>query len=230
MLQAAPEPQSRKVVFLLSQSNSMPMLELQRDRPTDGILKDMASELAAQLQRDVQFRVLPRKRLQAEIESGAADLYCYTNAGWLKGDMLWSEPLIRNHDVIVTRRDTVQPKAIQALKNQRVGTVLGYQYPELEKLLGPQFIRDDGLSEQQNLKKLLARRYDYLIMSELDFLYLFRQRELNKQLNQTTLRISSYDNACALSRHSTIKLAQLNAAIQRLKKNNRIQAIQLRYR
>lgn len=218
-----------RVVFLLSSGNSMPMLEVKNDQPQRGILKDVALALATELNRQAEFKVLPRKRLEQELIAGSADLYCYTMPKWLSADVQWSQPLIRNHDVIATRADTLAPKSVLELKGKTVGTVLGYVYPELEQALGPAFRRDDGLNETQNLRKLLANRHSYLLISEPEWLYLRSNLAMRTQLNSDYLRISSYDNYCALSRKSAISLQSLNSAIAKLKKQNRFSAIQSQY-
>ncbi|QLI82382.1 transporter substrate-binding domain-containing protein [Chitinibacter fontanus] len=225
---AWPTTQAR-AVFLLSSGNSMPMLEVKNDQPQRGILKDVALALASELNRQAQFKVLPRKRLEQELVSGSADLYCYTMPKWLSADVQWSQPLIRNHDVIATRADTRPPKSLGELKGKPLGTVLGYVYPELEQTLGPAFRRDDGFSETQNLRKLLANRHNYLLISEAEWLYLRSNPTMRAQLNPDYLRISSYDNYCALSRKSSISLQSLNSAIAKLKKQNRFTAIQSQY-
>lgn len=217
------------LVFAVSTGNSMPMLELSKNRPQRGILNDVALALSTQLDRQPRFAVLPRKRIEDALLRGNVDIYCYTSPQWLSIDVQWSAPLLHNYDVITTRADTPVPASVAELKNKPLGTVLGYVYPHLEQQLDTAFVRDDGLSQEHAIKKLLARRYDYLIMSELDYLYQRNQAQWGNQLNSRVLRFSRYHNYCALSRKSSLNLAELNTAIAQLKKHNRFAEIQRRY-
>jgi polar amino acid transport system substrate-binding protein len=135
------------LVFAVSSGNSMPMLELSKNRPQRGILNDVALAIATQLDRQPRFAVLPRKRIEDALLRGNVDIYCYTSPQWLSIDVQWSAPLLHNYDVITTRVDTAVPATVATLKDKPLGTVLGFVYPDLEQQLGSAFVRDDGLTQ-----------------------------------------------------------------------------------
>ena len=49
------------------------------------------------------------------------------------------------------------------VKGKRVGTVLGFHYPDVEKRLGTDFVRDDAPSSPLSLRKWQLGRSDYVI-------------------------------------------------------------------
>ncbi|MDP0995763.1 hypothetical protein, partial [Klebsiella pneumoniae] len=61
---AAPTP----LRFSVSDSWAMPMVQLDGDQPTQGILYDLMSSLATQVGRPAQFHVLARARIAGAME------------------------------------------------------------------------------------------------------------------------------------------------------------------
>jgi ABC-type amino acid transport substrate-binding protein len=56
------------------------------------------------------------------------------------------------------------PDRVGDLRQGRIGTVLGYIYPELSALADrPAVSRDDAPDDETNFRKLLAGRTDYLL-------------------------------------------------------------------
>ncbi|PTT98114.1 amino acid ABC transporter substrate-binding protein, partial [Pseudomonas sp. HMWF031] len=56
--------------FVVPDSWAMPMLQLDRGRPTQGILYDVMLSLATQVGVPAEFHVLPRTRVQSAMEQG----------------------------------------------------------------------------------------------------------------------------------------------------------------
>ncbi|UUZ54956.1 hypothetical protein LP419_03085 [Massilia sp. H-1] len=103
-------------------------------------MKEVGDALARELQLDPAYLVLPRKRVEAALLSGQADLLCDLRPEWLDGKQWhWTESVFSNNMIIVSRSETPSLARLSQLSGERVGTVLGYRYPEVEKRLGSSF-------------------------------------------------------------------------------------------
>ncbi|WP_312494198.1 substrate-binding periplasmic protein [Pseudomonas cremoris] len=163
---AAPTP----LRFSVSDSWAMPMVQLDGDQPTQGILYDLMSSLATQVGRPAQFHVLARARIAGAMEHGDIDIRCYVAQAWvdnLSGDYIWSVPLMVQRNVLVSPRAPAQPVQLAKLAPQSIGTVLNYRYSTLDALFAKgQLTRDDARNEEQVLQKLVAGRYQYAVINE----------------------------------------------------------------
>ncbi|MDK2122913.1 substrate-binding periplasmic protein [Parachitinimonas caeni] len=181
----------------------------------DNFQRELGRLLAARSHREARFITLPRKRLPLALENGDADILCGYIPEWLPGHFDWSIGFIDVADVIISEPRTPAPKAIEDLADKRVGTILGYAYPEVEKKLGKKFIRDDSFNAASNIQKLRAGRYDYAIMSasSLEFHKLTSDPPL--PLNPP-LYINNIKSQCAISRQGNITLQEINHVINEI--------------
>ena len=156
--------------FVVSDSWAMPMVQMERGRPTQGILHDIMLSLATQVGVPAQFHVLPRARVQNAMEHGEVDVRCYVSKSWLpnlSGNYIWSAPLLVQRDLLIGRRDSPDTVNPADLPQQSIGTVLGYSYPTLQPLFDADRLhRDDARNQEQVLDKLLAGRYRYAVSSQ----------------------------------------------------------------
>lgn len=82
--------------FAITDGWAMPMVQIERGRPTQGILPDIMTSLATRVGMPAQFHVLARARLDSAMEHGEIDMRCYVSPDWVKNkgpDHLWSVPL-----------------------------------------------------------------------------------------------------------------------------------------
>ncbi|MCB2255288.1 transporter substrate-binding domain-containing protein [Pseudomonas chlororaphis] len=161
----AAEPPLR---FSIADSWAMPVVQIERGRPTQGILHDMLASLATQVGRPAEFHVLARARVQAAMDHKEIDIRCYAAKSWLAdqpGDYLWSVPLFVQRDLLVAREHL--PITPRDLSPQPIGTVLSYTYPSLQPLFDShQLLRDDARNQEQVLQKLWAGRYRYAVSNQ----------------------------------------------------------------
>ena len=110
------------------------------------------------------YLALPRKRVEAALRDGAADLLCDLRPEWVDGKgWTWSQSVFANNMIVASRSDTALPARLAQLSGQRIGTILGYRYPEVEDQLGArQFRRDDAATDDINANKLLNARFNYI--------------------------------------------------------------------
>ncbi|EJL95972.1 periplasmic component of amino acid ABC-type transporter/signal transduction system [Pseudomonas sp. GM102] len=177
--------------FVVSDSWAMPMVQLERGRPTQGILYDMMLSLATQVGMPAEFHVLPRARVQNAMDHGEVDVRCHVSPSWLpnlSGDYSWSVPLLVQRDLLIGRRDSPTSVNLASLSRQSIGTVRGYNYPTLQPLFDSDRLnREDARNQEQVLEKLLAGRYHYAVSNQwtLDW---FNQRLLpDRQLQSVAL-------------------------------------------
>ena len=127
--------------------------------------------------------------------------------------------------IIVGRIDTAPLGSLRELAGARTGTIGGYRYPLLDHELGPQFVRDDTASDDLNLRKLLRRRFDYMVTNSLYYDYQRRAHAERARLARAVLDIEPFDTYCALPPGGKLSVAQVNRALLALRKHGRMKAI-----
>jgi ABC-type amino acid transport substrate-binding protein len=176
----------------------------------------LGAALARQLGRRVQYVKLPRNRVMAALENGDGDILCSYLPEWLPGEVDWTHAFIPISEVVVSSPRVQPPATVEDLRGKRLGTVLGFRYPELEKTLGQNYIRDDAPSSALSVRKWLAGRFDYMVVG---------RSVLDKQIALGTmphgyhvLTVYEVTTKCAVSRKSTISVADFNNALDALDK------------
>ena len=161
---AAPAP----LRFSVSDSWAMPLMQVEDDRPVQGILYDLLVSLATQVGQPAEFHVLARARISTAMEHGDIDVRCYISQAWinnLSSDYIWSIPLMMQRNVLVSTH--AQPVQVSRLTPQPIGTVLNYRYTSLDPLFASnKLTRDEARSEEQVLHKLVAGRFQYAVSNE----------------------------------------------------------------
>ncbi|MFH7040943.1 substrate-binding periplasmic protein [Paucibacter sp. JuS9] len=215
---------------LVDNSTEMPQGRFERGYLVGGIHFDVGQALAGKLGREANFRVLPRKRVIDELLHGQqADLICGYLPQWLPGVTAWSRPFLPDEQWLLSGRTVPAPRKLAELAGQRIGTVLGFVYPEMQQQLGTGFVREEAPDAGANLRKLSLGRMQHAIVGRLQFEYQMRLGGYKLDLH-APLVISSYQSQCALSRHSTVSLAELDKAIAELQAEGGIQRILAKYR
>ena len=184
----AAEPPLR---FSIAESWTMPLVQLEQRQPTEGILYDMMQSLAQQVGRRAEYQLFPRLRVGLAMERGEVDIRCYAAQAWqpgLSGDYVWSLPMIMQRDVLVARAGDSGPVAPGQLRDQAIGTVLGYVYRPLEQQFSRgQLRRDDARSQDQVLEKLVAGRYRYAVTNQLSLDWFNRHLPAGQKLHEVAL-------------------------------------------
>lgn len=215
-----------ELVFAVSTGSAMPMTRFQGEELTGGLLKDVGDALARELKLRPRYLTLPRKRVESALADGSADLLCDLRPEWLDSRRWqWSDTIFSNRMIIVGRTDTAPLASLRELAGARTGTITGYRYPLLDHELGPQFVRDDTASDDLNLRKLLRRRFNYMVTNSLYYDYQRRAHAERARLARTVLEIEPFDTYCALAPRAKVGVEQVNRALLALRKQGRIQAI-----
>lgn len=221
----APPP----LVMVVDTSAVMPEARSDGEVVRDGLHRDLSLAFARRLGRPVQMKAMPRKRIAQELEAGRADLVCDYQPAWLPGPFRWSRAFIPDQTVLVTAASRTAPEKLASVAGERVGTVLGYAYPEVADTLGAGFLRDDAPDAIANLRKLALGRVSHALTGR-------RLLDYQRHIGSFTLPVhpplgvAEVLGQCALSPKSEVSLATLNAAIQGLVAEGELARILSRYR
>jgi len=220
--------QAGELVLTVDTGTEMPFAKIEDGKLTGGLHKDLGEALARALGRTPVFLVLPRKRIEHALETGDADVLCMYIPAWVPGPYDWSRPFFPHSEVVIADRRAARPKRVRDLAGQRIGTVLGYRYPEFEAM-GSDFVREDTLSAESNLRKLAAGRIQYAITSSVFLDYRLKQGDLPLALHEPLL-VKFFRAQCAVSRRGRVRLPELDRAVAQIVKDNTLAQILQRYK
>ncbi len=218
-----------ELVILVDTATEMPMARFEHYRLVEGTHQDIGIALAKALGREPRFLVLPRKRIPEALMSGKADLLCGYIPEWLDGKFAWSQPFMPLVEVIVTDRAAERPHSLADLRGEAIGTVFGYKYPELERVLGKDFVRADGPSTDLNLRKLARGRLRHMVTSRHLIEYRVKLGEPVLSLH-APLVVKEYMAGCAISPQARVTAAQVKRAVASIVHDGTVAAIMGRYK
>lgn len=217
--------------FSIIESGVMPMVLIREGKAVDGILRDLAVQLASKINREAELLVLPRMRVHNSLLKQQIDVRCYVNPHWLSDDYpgyAWSVPFMMQRDLLVSRRN--QPADPAQLPTQPIGTVLGFNYPTLNALFETGHLqRDDARTQGLVLRKLAAGRYDYAVSNELALLWFNRGRDDAEQLHEVH-ELTRDEVACLVRDAPDMPTQALLDAMRQMQENGEFTAILQRYR
>jgi ABC-type amino acid transport/signal transduction systems, periplasmic component/domain len=194
-----------------------------------GLVGEYTSALIESLGKKSLISIVTRDRSYEYLQRGQLDLLCYTSPVW-GGEtqpLKFSKPLFTKREVLIG--PTPMPKKITALKDKNIGTILQYIYPKLDPLFKEnQLHREDGISEESNLRKLLNNRISYIVTDEI-FLDYFKVEHPKVELDRERLHLQDYPITCSFSSNGRIKEKDLNAAIDELKQTGKLENIFRKY-
>lgn len=226
---AALPAQASDMTFLVDTGTEMPMARFQGYQLVGGIQYHIGQSLAKAMGRTARFEILPRQRMLAALEKGSADVICGYVPQWLSGPFGWSQPFLPTVEVLLTSAAVERPRKLADVSGQAIGTVLGYKYPELERVLGEGFIRDDGPTTEASLRKLAVGRMRHAVTSEYIYHYRMKQGDLPQAVHPP-LQVKRYMTQCAVSPKGKVTLAQVDAGIAQMLRNDAVGEIVARYR
>lgn len=219
---------AESLVVVVDTGTEMPMADIRNAHLVGGMHKDVAEALAQKMGRKLELVALPRKRIELALESGRADMICLYTPEWLPGSHHWTQPFFPHAELILAAQSAAQPHSIASLAGRPIGTVLGFHYPELQQTLGASFVREDGPSNQANMRKLAAGRMQYVATSKIFYDYQLKQGE--KIRVHPPLLVKQYLTRCAVSHKGRVSLAEADAAITQLLREGTVNKILNTYR
>lgn len=185
-----------------------------------GFQQAMAAAFGRQLNRPVKLMPLPRKRMMGALEAAEGDIVCGYSPAWFNGAVDWTRPFIPTSEVLIASRRVPAPASLEDVRGKIVGTVLGFNYPQVQRRLGAGFVRDDAPSLELTLRKWQGGRFDYFLATGVTVERQFASGELAAGFNQ--LVISEEKTGCAIARQGTLRVAEVNAAIDAIEKSGEL--------
>ena len=214
--------------FVVPDSWAMPMVQLERGGPTQGILHDVMVSLATQVGAPAEFHVLPRARIQNAMEHGEVDIRCYAAQSWLpnqSGDYIWSVLLWTQPDLLISRQASLVAVVPPDMPRQSIGTVRGYSYPSLQPLFDADRLqREDARNQEQVLEKLMAGRYRYAVSNQwtLDW---FNQRLMPGQQLYGVAVLQEQSVGCYVRNDPNVPVQRILRTLLRMKMSGEIDDI-----
>lgn len=224
----AAQAQREPMVFLAPTNTAMPLGQFTDGQLSAGILKDLGTAIARQLGRQARFVSMPSKRVGMALRNNEADALCYVLPQWIDGQFHWSRPLLPNAAMLVAHPDAPPIQSLKDLAGIKIGTVSGYRYPELDALLGKNFLRDDAPTTDHGFNKLAAGRTRYAIVGQNMLKY--RQRTDPTFKIRVDHVFAAITAQCALASGSRVRPAQFDRAIKTLIDTGAVERILAQYR
>jgi ABC-type amino acid transport substrate-binding protein len=220
-------PDENSIVFAASNDSALPLAEFHGGQLTSGILKDLGDAIAAELHRKAKYVVVPRKRLDRMLTSGAVDGVCYYRPEWVAATLNWGPALIPNDILLVAGTGVPKPKMLEEVAGMHIGVVLGYKYPELDALHG-NYQREEAPSMPSNIRKLIAGRMNYAVIDSLSLRY--EEKSHPEILTFSTLSITKINASCGFSLTSKIPFNEIEVAIGKVIHAGTVDRILAQYR
>lgn len=221
----------RALRFSVTESWAMPLMRYEQGHAAGGILFDLHTRLAQKVGRLAEQPVLPRQRVQQQLERGEIDVRCYVNPAWIKEShyqYIWSLPFMVQRDLFVTRRN--ESALPGSHSGERIGTVLGFIYPTLEPQIASGLVqRDDARTQEQVLEKLAAGRYRFAVSNQLTLDWYNRNREPARRLRPLG-ELAADLISCLVRDQPDVPTQQLLRAMVQMKQDGEFDAILARYR
>jgi ABC-type amino acid transport substrate-binding protein len=218
--------------FSIADAWSMPLVQIDDHHATGGIIYDIMQSMAAQANMFPEYRVVPIKRVQRTLERGAIDVRCYAAQSWmpnLSGDYTWSLPLLIQRDLLISTPDNTEKIAPEQLKDETIGTVLGYAYPTLQQGFDSRRLtRDDARSEVQVLQKLQVHRYRYAVGNQWSLDWFNRNLPEDQKLRGVAV-IDEQPVGCIVRNDTQIPAQRLMRILLRMRMSGEIDRIMARY-
>jgi polar amino acid transport system substrate-binding protein len=197
-----------------------------------GMIPDLLNALNKDFRCQIAFVSLPRKRVADFMSRGLVDVIPRATPLWYPNlNMEWSNPWLTENDVLVIQKNNPwKPSHINDLKGKRIGTLLGFVYPEFDSLFRHGLLqRDDASSIDANFNKLKLGRVDAVIQS-----YWISQYQMLKPKSRAQLEIRDIGlkkNALQFGIHpdSPIAKEQWNRALEKIERTGELQRILNRY-
>jgi ABC-type amino acid transport substrate-binding protein len=217
-----------ELVFIAATNHNMPLSRFQNGELADGLLKDLGDSIARRMGLQARYVSVPAKRVSDYLASGRADGVCYVLPRWLPGPFNWSQPLIPDSGVLVSRVEAPPVRALSDIANKPVGTVLGYSYSMIDAALGRAFVREDAPSMELNISKIQYGRMQYAIMGRMTAEYLMRTDPAHKM--RIDFEFDPFKAQCAFSPKSAIPFGDIQHAIGSLLSDGSVDRLMRRYR
>ncbi|WP_333608961.1 substrate-binding periplasmic protein [Arsukibacterium sp.] len=222
LLAVSPGLSAESLRAVVSETNIPPFVMSKEDQLSGGLVLDTVAEVAKQLQLPLEVDAIPRGRTEAWLNSGQADIWCFTNPAWVKDPqtLIWSDVMYSNIELLVRLESSHPINTVLDLHGKTIGTSRGFRYPELDPVFAAGFARrDDAISLSQNLQRLKQVRVDVVVADSITFNYYLKssqQTESAVPIVADPMWTAAINNYCAVSSQDPQKAQLILQALTRI--------------
>jgi len=232
----AAEPAVRPPPLRMAHTEAMayPLLTVSGpNKLSGGFLKDLGDLIAAELGTTAQHQLVSRRRMQATVMGGGADIACYFSPLWLPGTGdNWTVAVVPQVERVVSLSAApLNYESDQDLQGRRIAVLLGYQFPQLQAAFETGLVtRLDESQVDLLFRRLRLGMADALITSEVEIAgYFKRYPQERERFHISSRSFSITDTQCLVSPASAWRLAAINEALHRLIKSGTVARLAQRY-
>jgi polar amino acid transport system substrate-binding protein len=230
--QVQPTPKLPVLRAVVSETNPVPYAMFSTDgKLMGGISKSLIDKVAQMNQIPVLYLDVPRARVENWLLSNQADIGCFLGPDWVSKPqaLAWVGPLFHSAQLVVRRSESKPIKKLSDMYHQRIGTIRGFVYPELEQAFAEKLItRDDAHSLESNLTRLAQGRLDAVMTVDLSLGYVLSKRQFETKLSFDRLWTAPPAIYCAISQDSPLRPA-IQKAFAELQTGDFIQQLLMQY-
>lgn len=194
-----------------------------------GILHDFFELFCKENNCKVEYREIPRKRIEDFILGGKTHILARANPAWLKKskEMQWSETwLIGKNNFFYNAKKYPAFKIPNSLEAKKVGMVTGYYYPGLKGISN--YVRDDANSLEKNLLRFKNDWIDIVYGSKRNIDYMSKKNKI-EDVKEADYKGYEFEIKMAISKESPFNVNQINSFIKKIKKDKTLNQILNKY-
>lgn len=147
-----------------------------------GICVDIVRKAARKAGYGTSYKLLPHKRGLRYFTDNRIDAETCVSPKWrsqYKEISAYSEPFFSTENVVIVRKesDIGATKDIRDFRGKTFGTILGYFITDgfQEEFEAGRMVREDANTQDKNIRKLVAKRFDGIIIDRITGSYLIKQ-------------------------------------------------------
>lgn len=196
-------------------------------QPISGILFDITHAIANRLGAKLEMLPIPRKRIEQTLVRNIIDMHCAANKSWYTlSSLQWSGVIYKNRDILINNKGMTALTDLAKHNNLKIGTSLGYIYPELTRYIKNNNITPIiSVSPEDSFKKYRKNNLAGFVIPEIEASYLF------KEISDSVVPLNDNDIRCVLAPSmKKSRVIGINNAIEQLKASGQINAILSKYK
>lgn len=196
-------------------SNQMPLIDWKEgEKVGGGLLYDLYKAIAAEGGFQLDWKVVPRARLDDLVERKLLDLRCYTAKEWVGNPdlYLWSKSFVTQEEAFIGyfKKDSEVSQNNLELENQTVAVVAGYKYKSLESEAKKRNLTQVEVSKPEAMMELLlSGRVQYGLFTLSAFKWLVRNKNLTESSFTAPVALETQKISCAIPKGSAFPAEKL---------------------
>jgi ABC-type amino acid transport substrate-binding protein len=202
-----------------------------------GICVDIIREAAKRAGYDTTYKMLPHERMLLYFSINRIDAESCVSQAWRSKYKKISVYTVVNYqtvNVVIVRKDSsiTTTKNIRDFRGKTLGTILGYFFTDgfQKEFKNGNIVRDDVATQDKNIKKLLAKRVDGVIIDRTTGFYLIKQLGFNPA-DFRIAYVFETKSLLSVRIHKKRKdvIPKLNKSLRNMKKDGTIRKIITKY-